>query len=268
MYRYLVRRIATVGILVCATATVAAPIAMESFDYETGTLAGNGSSSDDGWSGGWTSGSDGDVASPGLEYTDSNSDSLVTAGNKANVVGTSSNKAAFRDLDGTLTPTAANPIWVSLILESNTSNARFFAFGFMSGGTPVCSIGTDGTSNQNWRIFAGSTGGGAEVVSGTDAEDQAFLVAKFTDTTADLFVDPNLNAEPTTADASVTFTSINDFDGVRLFAGGASAPADADFDEIRIGEFYVDVAAIIPEPATFALIALGGLALLTRRSRR
>ena len=77
-----------------------------------------------GWAGGWTG--DGSVTSPGFAYTDSNSDSLVVAGNKANVVGTSSNKEAFRDLDSPLTPTAANPIWVSVIMESNTIECAIF----------------------------------------------------------------------------------------------------------------------------------------------
>lgn len=243
----------------------AALIAEESFDYAAGidNLANQGSSGG-GWDGGWTNDSDGSVTSPGFDYTDSNSDSLVVAGNKANVVGTSSSKAAFRDLDSTLTPTAANPIWVSVIMESNTSNARFFALSFTNGGSPVTSIGADGTSAQNWRIQAGD--GSGTVVSGTDTENKALLVAKFTGIKADLFINPNLNIEPTTADVSESFTSIGDFDGVRLFAGGASNPADADFDEIRIGTTFRSVAPI-PEPATVGLVLLGGAVLLGRRGR-
>ena len=104
------------------------------------------------------------------------------------------------------------------------------------------------------------------MVSGTDTENKALLVAKFTDTKAELFIDPDLNIEPTSADASVSFTSIGVFVGVRLFAGGGNKPADADFDEIRIGTTFRSVAPI-PEPATVGLVLLGGAVLLGRRGR-
>ncbi|MFW6367417.1 MAG: PEP-CTERM sorting domain-containing protein, partial [bacterium] len=246
----------------------AALIAYESFDYTAdANLANQGSSGDDGWADGWTD--SGSVTSPGVDYTDSNSDSLVVAGNKANLAGTSKSATAFRDFESALTPTADNPIWISLIMESNTSNSRFFALSLIdSDGKVASSIGTDDTSDQQWRLSGGDPLA-ADVVTGSDAQNKAFLMAKYTATGSELFVNPDLDAEPTTADVSISFTSIAAFDRVRLFAGDDNNnPADADFDEIRIGDSFSDVATPIPEPTSFALLVLGGLALLKRRPRR
>jgi len=261
--------------------TSAGLIAEESFDYTANGLAGNGSASDLGWDGGWTG--DGSVVSPGFDYTDG-ADDLVTAGNKANLAGgSSSNALAFRTLTSDQSPTISDPIWISVIMQRKSSddNRRAFLLSFgQDTGQPEFNIGQDtegGSSGDNQPWFAnitGRTGSSASgTASGTNTLDKTFLVARLsTDGTAetlDVFLNPDLNTEPSTADISVT-GDVAAFDTVRLFAGdnnaAVTAPAQADFDEIRIGTTFRSVAPI-PEPATVGLLVLGGAMLLGRRGR-
>jgi hypothetical protein len=265
-----------------AAPAAAALIAEESFDYTANDLAGNGSASDPGWAGGWTG--DGSVTSPGFDYIDSNSDSLVVAGNKANFAGGSNDSAsAFRELSSPQSPTTSDPVWISVIMKRNASddNRRAFLLSFSQDeGQPEFNIGqaTGGGSEsdpQPWFAnITNRTGGSARgTASRTNTLNKAFLVAKLTtdgtNATLDVFVNPDLDSAPATAAISVT-GDVAAFDTVRLFAGnntgGVSLPAQADFDEIRIGTTFRSVAPI-PEPATVGLIALGGMMLLGRRGR-
>ena len=275
--------LALIAVGLTAAPASGALIAEESFDYPANGLADNGSAADAGWAGGWTTGSDGSVVSPGFTYTDSNSDSLIVAGNKANLAGdSSSNALAFRKLTSAQSPTTSEPIWISTIMQRNSSddNRRAFLLSFSQDtGQPEFNIGqnTEGGSKsdpQPWFANITNRTGGSDsgTASGTNTLDKTFLVARLstngTDETLDVFVNPDLSATPTTADISVT-GDVAAFNTVRLFAGdnlSGAAPADADFDEIRIGTTFGDVTPI-PEPASLALVGLGSLVMLGRRRR-
>ena len=93
-------------------------------------------------------------------------------------------------------------------------------------------------------------------------------------TVVDMWVDPPLANEAGLPDlndspdgdfqsTSVVIVGGHTFD-TWTFRGWGHADLLVDYDEIRMGTSYADVAPV-PEPATLSLLALGGLAMLRRR---
>jgi hypothetical protein len=99
-----------------------------------------------------------------------------------------------------------------------------------------------------------------------------------------LWLNPDpLGGEPLTANADVTILSgdansrdISNIDYIRPFLGAAQNATNAAtsrpaavmlIDEIRLGTEWADMRAI-PEPATGVLVAVAGIALMSRRKRR
>ena len=106
--------------------------------------------------------------------------------------------------------------------------------------------------------------------TGISSVSSSFLVVRIDfsssgDESVWMWVDPDLDAEPTTASAIVSGTASSfeaDFVRVQLESAG-----DASLDEIRIGDLFSEVATHpAPEPSTFLLVALG-MGLLSARSR-
>ena len=264
------------------TSTVsAALIAEDSFDYSVNGLAGNGSAGD-GWAGGWTG--DGSVTSPGFDYTDSNSAQLITAGNKATLEGPDSGHArGFRTLASTQSPAVDQPLWIGAIMQrhdnSPDDNDRAFSLAFLDNNDNVLfHFGQNNDDNRWWILSKGDPDLNDDHVEGyaegTSTLDKSFLVVRLStdgnDETLDLFVNPDLDTAPTGSGDITISDSIPAFLKVRLWAGGGdigTAAATADFDELRIGTIFGDVAPI-PEPASALLLALGAVALLKRRPRR
>jgi len=91
--------------------------------------------------------------------------------------------------------------------------------------------------------------------------------------TAYMWINPSLSAEPDIATAQAQSLGNFTFNRIRPFAGNPNAAsenigAEGYFDEIRIGETWADVtAAPVPEPSTFAMLALGALFLGWRLKR-
>lgn len=240
-------------------------LAYEGFDLTQGenALAGSsGGATSSGWSGIWTN-TTVDVTT-GLTYGD-----LVTVEGAARL--DTANSGAFR---GLATPINSGTTWISFL--SVVSNTASYA------GVSLISV------FNNERLFIGDTGSGgnwgfqspgltAAFQSGVSATNISFLVMRVdwnagvtNNEHAYLWVNPTLGLEPDIAAANVTLTSANlnpvgeSMNRVRIQQGGSAD--NAIIDEIRLGTTWEDVAPVVPEPGTAALISVG-LAVLGMRRR-
>lgn len=161
----------------------------------------------------------------------------------------------YLDLSGAFAPWVASgkvgkdgtTLWVSFLAESIDGNMGFLALD--SGGGVYHSINkilTIGGFSGEWGVQAlnGAQADTSGIAIQTGRTD--FIVARITfgaTDTVDLFVNPSLDFEPTTPDATISAVGI-DFDKVVLKTG--YNPADSYVDEIRFGVSY---SAVAPAPA-------------------
>jgi len=253
----------------------------EPFDYDdTGTLdAKNGGT---GFGGAWAPSETGRI--PADIGTGSLGGGTVPAG-----VATSGNHAIAGDgTDGTQQEderslgTTLNgfqddgdTLWLSVIAQrTNTVTGEAFgALLLLDGGADNFVMGIRdpaGSKSDNWSL--GTRGGNTVFDSTTtSATTKSWLVMRIDYNDGDedvyLWVNPDPGTEPltTAADASVI---TGDDDAVDFTFNWIEVSARNDItgvvDEIRIGTDFADM-SIVPEPASLALIGLGGLCLLSRR---
>jgi hypothetical protein len=233
----------------------ATPIAYEGFDYAVGNLeTSNGGT---GWAGAWTA-TGNTVATPGFGVT---AGSHPTTGNLLDLGG--SNVGNFRVL--TSSPDApGSTLYLSFIAD--VDSADYAGLSLFEGGTENLFLGKT-FSAANWGIDIVSPAIG--VNSTTPTSTQSLLVYRLDfgggttagDTLIRLYVNPAVGTEPITADASIEKANFT-WDQIRVQAGLNAA--DGAFDEIRFGTTYADV-AVVPEPASLGLAAVGSVLLLGRR---
>jgi hypothetical protein len=104
----------------------------------------------------------------------------------------------------------------------------------------------------------------AKIVSSALAADQAFLKVFGTGYGTQVPF-----AEPTTWDVQTTHASNNlTLDRIRIRIDPANtATTPGEVDEIRIGDTWFDTLYSVPEPSSFVLLVMAGLAALVRRQR-
>ncbi len=233
----------------------------EPFDYPApDTLLGQngGVGFSDAWLAGGTNPS-AEVEEASLGYTDAGGATLMTAGNKARVLGPATN---FRILGAPMAGINAGvtTLYASVLVDQTGGNqTRYTNLSFFQGGTERISIG-HASSQSNWGVNFNGNGAlgvfpaGAPAVPALD-HPAAFLVLKVElnvnaagEDRISVFSNPVLGFEPSPTGTYLStgniLTTLNSLTQIRMSSGGVSGanPAtDAQYDELRIGLTWDDV---------------------------
>ena len=186
--------------------------------------------------------------------------SLGTAGSETSEVPILRGNSSFSP--GTflgLTGVSNEEFWLSTLISVSANSGGFSGVELYRSGTELVGVGNNGFGSRQWQIIGG---GGLAVNSGVVATpgETALLVLHYDASQIgaelEIFVNPDLNglAPAPNATASRTVTGVNTVN-IRSSVGAA-------VDNIYVGNVSPFV---VPEPATAALLALGGVTLLGRR---
>jgi hypothetical protein len=250
----------------------------EGFDYEAGANV-VGQTGGDGWEDPWVLNAG--TSSPTTDAASLESGLLQTAGGAASWTGSDRTRITRNTVDLSDYYDVGDTLYASF-LASNTGSYEYkYFFGDVGGGDGI-GWSTSHWSGSQWTAHTGAGGGldadpndeveTTPVSSSVDASDMNLFVMQFTVTavasgearTVDLnyWINPeSLGGAAPAPDASFTGVSVN-LDADETYF---SEDPGAFLDEIRIGTTFADVTPI-PEPATLALLSLGGLAMIRRRS--
>jgi hypothetical protein len=277
----------------------AALIAYEGFNYAAGgTIVDQAGGF--GFANAWQlngsgAGSINNTVSGSLSYTDGLGNTLQTSGNSLFLAGnTTGNQTAQPNRD-LLALRDTGTTWLSFLgyrsgTPTNNVNTpsnpypRGANVSFFNTGSERLAVGnSSGAALNNWSLIPLGSGPNIQQ-SAFSYSDLDFILIKIEhigDATvfdnAYMWVNPNLNVEPSTATAAVKSENLFDFsfNRVRPFAGGYDTAnggrpnALLNIDELRIGELFADVTPyVVPEPTSVALLGVGALALAALRRRK
>ncbi len=286
----------TLGLAGSASAALLADgFATGTGDYSLGLLAGQTGTPESGsyeaaWSGGTgTSFGDPGVVTTGLSYTDASNYALNVSGGSVTLERTSNSTTI--DKLGSVNP-AGNPgtnaggvVYFSGLLSLGDSN--FATLGLKIGTKQRVGVGVNSSGNAEIRQGgAGSTAGSVVATSiGTfDVSGTVFIVGRIQDNglgsgkdRVSVYINPLLTSEGLNTEAAVADFGTNawfpnsgeNLDELFFLANLVGQQTGTGFDEFRVGSTWADVTpnTLIPEPASLALMGLGGL-LMLGRSRR
>jgi hypothetical protein len=184
---------------------------------------------------------------------------------------------------------------INLFGATNTTGATFFSFAFQLTSLPTATTYSFGLA-QNTTTYgatvwlrADGSGFNVGVNKGTTATNAVYapgtlslnttyflvgsyeFVAGSANDIASLWINPDSSTFDTLPSPSATITSTNsggDISGISgfLLRGANGSPAGL-MDELRIGTDWADVTPV-PEPSTYAMLALAGVALAGYAARR
>ncbi len=291
MLRFISLLAVCAAMLVITTSSYGAVLASESFSYTaSSTLQGNGSAGS-GWAGAWGGGlyaNDMTIVSGGLSY---NAGGVVINGGSTAVQVTDSASSGNSTETRSLASNPTGEVYVRFLLNmgsstwTNTDTATFQVTGMRSATSrkSFSQVGIDvnnvpdpdaefsvmtasGKSNEiNYNLDQGTT---YLVVARLYADPgHSLYAAKYN--SIDVWINPNLAGTTgflgTAVATSDPYLKPGQIDGIQLRQYNADNGDLATFDEYVIGETWGDV--VVPEPASIAMLGLGGMALLRRRTR-
>jgi hypothetical protein len=257
----------------------------EGFDYAEPDFNGDAGGAGFG-SNAWTLSGGGASVVAGISNgsLDNDAYTLSSSGNKAvsrNVAGD-----AVRILDSTETidlSADGDVVYFSYLLQSEspsdtTNQLSFFSGSVGANGSDANIVLDTGIRDGNFRLRAG---GSSQVITGNPVADTTYFLVGFIDpnaSTNDVFglnvydsndIVPSTAPDTNNSSAWLLYDdgkSLSDtIDRIALRATGADDTKQTFYDEIRISDNYATVA--VPEPASLALLAAGGVCLLKRRRR-
>lgn len=259
-------------------------LAHEGFDYPTNLTLINNTATGYGFTNDWrefVSGNDTAVVTNSLSYTDLNGRGVDVTGNKVQILGGNTgrtmdtNAGGLFGLNGYL-DSAGNigadgeTLYASLLFKYVNTNGQYSSPLTLqrdgdADGNMVFQIQTD---QQNRLAIYDRVDSIAQLTSGPVDTNTHFIVLKFVFNSGDDsvygYLDPtNLLAEPTLATASLL--GAGDFSFDRISFGDFQGANDPFVDEIRFGGTW---SSVIPEPGTWAAMALALLGALGWRARR
>ena len=261
---------ALLWVMPLASAT-ASPIAYDGFDYPVGPLNGNGGGTGD-WKDNWQGDSEIEVVTGSYTYTDSKGNILDVLGNHIETsVDVGSAKKITRSLNDKLGE-VDETVWLSALIDGTATNK---IHNLSLGVGLYIGQGGKNTGSTTWML-SDQDGVVQDTGSSSDGVTLLLLRVDFSSTgdeTAWLWLDPDLDAEPSTAsaDASGTIKSFEaDFLQMQL-----EIPSSAGIDEVQFGYLFTTTVIYtppptVPEPGTATTLGLGliALSLRSRRTRR
>jgi hypothetical protein len=239
----------------------AALIAYEPFDYEDGeSLAGQDGGF--GFGGSWplvagTGSADEYSIGPGLSKT-----GVPSTGNAAVISSLGSFFFPVRPLAEQLGRGGARPVWVSFLIQREGVVGSGGGIGFDGSSGPFFGVGDTGAPIGPAYGLAvtgsGAVGGYDTAPSVVGETDLVVVHLVFSDVTpsftAELFVNPALDAPPTGTPAASGGYSGTTLDRLGLVAGPTG---EYRIDEIRVATSFEDAVSGVPEPAASLLLVVG-----------
>lgn len=149
--------------------------------------------------------------------------------------------------------------WSGVVLVEDASDTQFWI------GKPWIDALTDGGDHYGMEMNGTDADAGVTCV----VDEPVFIAVRIDfasgNETAYMWVNPDLGGIPPADGAADATVSSADFTVDKLFINSGSAGSyKTEYDEVRIGESWIDIAPSIPEPAT-ALVLCSGLLLYLRK---
>jgi hypothetical protein len=272
--------------LITSVACLQAQVITDSFltggsNYSTGNITGQNPTVT-GFTGAWGAGSvtTASVNATGLTYSNA-SGAVATEGGSV-FIGTAGQNAGrvFRELSSPINVNSDSVVYMSVLMQNsltnNTTQYRAFELSTLSGPdtTRTLQLGLSsadfGTVNYGFRLNNNSTFSGDLGFSNTATN---FFVIKLSlsstagNDSITIWGNPSDLSDESLSGSGAGFSGItlnNNIETVRFSGFG---PGSTFFDEVRIGSSWQEVTTV-PEPSTWALLGVAGLAVLAFARRR